>query len=567
LQRIGQETRIDGVVVPDDASRSRVTHRDNVEQARAAWQRHAWGEAYTQLRAADLESPLDAADVERLAIAAYLAGRDEESEELLARAHQSFLDAGAIERSVRCAFWLAYSLLNRREEARGGGWLARAQTLLDDVPDDCVERGYLVLPDALRSAYSGDLETAQDCFSRAADIARSFRDADLAALALSGRGRVLIRMGDVARGTDQMDEAMAAVEAGVVSPWVAGDVYCTVIEGCTETFDVRRAADWTGALSRWCESQPDLVPFRGQCLIRRSEILQLRGAWVQALQEAQQACTRLSEPPRPAVGLAWYQRAELHRLRGEFAEAEAAYRESSRWTRAPRPGLALLRLAQGRVAAATAAIQVLLQTQAERSIRAKVLAAAVEIALAAGDVGAARAAADELSELAQPIDATFLRALSAHATGAVLLAEGNARAALPVLQRAWSHWQELDAPYDAARVRVLVAVACRQLEDRDTADMELAAAREVFRQLGAAPDSARVDALSQRAPPSDASGLTRRELEVLRLVARGDTNRMIAGTLFISEKTVHRHLSNIFRKLGLSSRTAAAAYAFEHQLV
>lgn len=546
-----------------------MTERPGLDLARAAWQRHAWAEAYTRLRAADDEAPLSADDVERLAVAAYLSGREDDWDELLARAHQAFLEDGALERAVRCAFWLAYSLLQRREQARGGGWLARAQTLLTEAHSDCVEQGYLVLPDALRSVYAGDLEGAHERFSYAADVARRFHDADLAALALTGRGRVLIRMGEVARGTDLLDEAMAAVDAGAVSPRVAGDVYCTVIEGCTETFDVRRALDWTGALSRWCDAQPELVPFRGQCLVRRSEILQLHGEFEQALHEAQQACARLSEPPppRPAIGLALYQRAELHRLRGEFDQAEAAYRESSRWTRAPRPGLALLRLAQGQIDAASAAIEVLLEAASEPGLRAKVLAAAVEVALAAGDVSAARAAADELSTLAGRFNAPFLDALTAHSEGAVLLGERDARAALPVLQRAWTLWQELGAAYDAALVRVLTGLACRELDDCDTADMELEAARTVFRQLGAAPDGARVDALLQLASPPDARGLTKRELEVLRLVARGHTNRAIADALYISERTVHRHLSNIFRKLGLSSRSAATAYAFEHELV
>jgi ATP/maltotriose-dependent transcriptional regulator MalT len=341
-----------------------------------------------------------------------------------------------------------------------------------------------------------------------------------------------------------------------------------VIEGCQEIYDLRRAREWTAALGRWCESQPDLVPYRGQCMIRRAELMQLHGAWLDAMDEVRRARERLSQPTvHPAVGAACYQQGELHRLRGEFASAEEAYREASRWTRAPRPGLALLRLAQGDVEAALGAIRRLLDEARERHARPAVLGAAVEIALAANDVAAARAAADELSRIAGELDAPYLRALADHAAGAVLLAEGEPRAALDVLRRAWSAWQELEAPYESARVRVLIGRACRELGDEDAAEMELDAGRCVFQQLGAATDLARVEALSRKAAAGGAGRLTAREVQVLRLVAAGKTNRAIATDLVISEKTVARHLSNIFTKLGISSRAAATAYAYEHELV
>lgn len=395
-----------------------------------------------------------------------------------------------------------------------------------------------------------------------------FRDTDLVAMACHGRGRALIRLGKTAEGVALLDEAMVAVTADEVSPLVAGDIYCSVIEACDEIFDVRRAQEWTSALTHWCASQPDLVPYRGQCLIRRAELMQLHGAWPAAMDEAERACERLSEPlGQAAIGAAFYQRAELLRLRGEFAKAEDAYRQANQHGRRPQPGLSQLRLAQGEVDAAAAAIRRVVEDAKDRRIRSKVLAAYVEIMGAAHDVPAARAAADELSEIAAVLDSVFLRAASAHASGAVLLAEGDARAALDILQQAGTIWHALDAPYEGARTRVLMALASRQLGDDDSADLELEAARQAFKQLGAAPDLARTQDLAQRKAPEASGGLSAREVQVLRLLATGKTNRAIADELFISEKTVARHVSNIFTKLGLSSRAAATAYAFKHHLV
>jgi DNA-binding CsgD family transcriptional regulator len=300
-------------------------------------------------------------------------------------------------------------------------------------------------------------------------------------------------------------------------------------------------------------------------LLHRAEIMQLHGAWAEAASEAKRAGERLAG--RPAVGMAFYQQAELHRLRGAFADAETAYRQADQWGREPQPGLAMLRLAQGQVDAAAVAIRRVVDEASVWVTRSKVLAAFVEIMLAAHDLGAAGAAADELAQIADDLGAPMLHAVSGYATGAVLLGEGDARAALVMLRRAWAAWRELDAPYEAARVRVLIGLASRDLGDRDTATMELDAARSVFWQLGAAPDAARVEALRPTARPKAPMGLTGREAEVLALVATGKTNREIAAALVISEHTVARHVQNILAKLGVSSRTAASAFAFEHDLV
>ena len=541
---------------------------DAVARGRAAFAAKAWVEAHARLSAADREVPLDPSDLERLATAARLTGSDPESADLWARAHQAFLASGNPERAARCAVQLAIRLLLDGEPARSGGWLARARRQLDEGGRDCVEQGYLLLPPAIQASFAGEPEASRATFARAATIGERFGDRDLTMLARHGEGRALIQLGEIERGVALLDEVMVAVTADELSPAIVGDVYCSVIEACHEIYDLRRAQEWTTALARWCASQPDLSPYRGACLIRRAELLQLTGAWPDALGEAERARASLSGPPvHRAVGAAWYRLAELHRLRGEPAAAEEGYREGSRWGRDPHPGLALLRLAQGRVEAAAVAIRRVVAEARDARSRATELAACVEIMLAAGDDSAARAAAEDLSRMAVSQDAPFLGALAAQGMGAVLLAEGQPESALAGLRDAAAAWQELDAPYEAARVRVLIGLAHRALGDEDTAAIELDAARHAFTRLGAAPELQRLDALVSAAGPGGAHRLTTREVQVLGLVATGRTNRAIAEALGISEKTVARHLSNIFTKLGLSSRAAATAYAYQHDLL
>jgi ATP/maltotriose-dependent transcriptional regulator MalT len=543
-----------------------VTTSEACARGREAFGRRAWAEALAELSAADREAPLEPDDLERLATAAYLAGNDDASVGAWERAHHELLRRGEVLPAARCAGWLVFVLMTGGEFARAGGWLARARRLVDDE-GDCAEQGHLLVPEAFQHAYAGDWPSAYALAGQAAAIGDRFADVDLVTLARNVQGRALIAQGKTVEGMTLLDEIMVAVMADEVSEIVAGSVYCSVIEACQEVFDLRRAQQWTAALTHWCDSQPDLVPFSGHCLVHRAEIMQLHGAWPDALEAAQQARERLLQRPQPAVGAAFYQQAELHRLRGEFAQAEAAYQQASRWGREPQPGLARLRLVQGQVDAAAAAIRRVVDAAQDRVARSRLLPAHVEIMLAAGDIDAARAAADELSEIADDLDAPLLRALAAQAQGSVLLLEGDARAALAALRPAWTAWQELEVPYEAARARVLIGLACRQLGDEDSAEMELDAARWIFGRLGAGPDVAHAQSLSGKAAATPASGLTARELEVLRLVATGKTNRVIAADLFVSEKTVARHVSNIFTKLGLSSRAAATAYAYEHDLV
>jgi DNA-binding CsgD family transcriptional regulator len=401
------------------------------------------------------------------------------------------------------------------------------------------------------------------------EVADACGDRDLRALGMLSSGQAALVAGAVRRGMALLDETMVAVAAGEVSPVPAGIVYCAVVDACIEVFDLRRAAEWTEALDRWSGAQPDLVPYRGQCLVHRSQLLQAHGSWPEARTEADRACRWLSRPSHPALGLALYQRAELHRLRGELADAERSYRAASRQGCEPAPGLALLRLAEGRVDAAVAAIRRVIDETRGPLRRPALLAAGVEILLAAGAVDDARSAAGELHELAGEVDAPLLHAVAAFATGSVLLAGDDPVAALGALRDAHERWRELDMPYDAARARVRIGLACRQLGDDDAALLELDAARLVFAQLEARPALAEVTRLTAAAPPSEPrpGGLTGRECEVLRHVAAGETDREIAAALVISEHTVGRHLQNIFRKLGLSSRAAATSFAHEHHLV
>jgi tetratricopeptide (TPR) repeat protein len=470
--------RVTNVGDQHGALRETVSVADVSDRGRDFIGRHAWGDAFAELSAADREGGLGLDDLERLAVAAYLVGADADSDDAWLRAHRECLRLGDVVRAARCAGWLAQGLLLRGEMARAGGWLARAERLLDEVRHDGVGRGYLLLPVALRS-FEEDPAAARATFKRAATIGVRFGDEDLTVYARTGEGRALIRMGETADGVALLDEVMVAVTAGEVSQVFAGLVYCAVIEACQEIFDVRRAREWTAALTSWCEAQPGLVAYRGQCLVYRAEIMLLHGAWGEAANEVNRACERLAG--RPAVGMAFYQRAEVHRLRGEFAEAEEAYRQAVQWGREPQPGLAMLRLAQGQVDTAAVAIRRVADEANVRVTRSQVLAAFVEIILAVGDLGAAGAAAEELAEIADDLGAPLLHAVSGHATGAVLLGEGDARAALVVLRRALAAWRELDAPYEAARTRVLIGLACRELGDRDAAGMELDAARSVFR--------------------------------------------------------------------------------------
>jgi DNA-binding NarL/FixJ family response regulator len=536
---------------------------DREERARDSFARRMWGDAFEPLSAAHHEGQLDAEDLERLAVAAYMVGRDVACEEAWIAAHHAWLRRGEPERAARCAFWQALGLFFRGDLAPAMGWVARGGRLLEESRRDGIDHAWFRMLTALPRLFEGDAEV-HSSFVEAGEIAERFADADASMFANLGRGYALILQGRVAEGMALQDEVMVSVSADEVSPMLAGIAYCQVIMLCQAVFDVRRAREWTEALTRWCDSQPDLVPFRGNCLVHRCEIFQLQGAWAEALESARRACEWLAGPPAwDTLGSAYYQLAEIQRLRGELADAEESYRNASMAGRDPEPGMSLLRLAQGRIDLALPAIRRAVDERQDPIARSRLLPACVEVLLEGEYVGAARAAADELAEIAGQLAAPYPSALAAEASGAVLLAEGDPRAALTTLRAAHRLSRELEAPHQAARVRVLIGVACRELGDGASAELEFEAARSVLEELGARPDLERLARLAGSPRPG---GLSRRESEVLTLVAAGKTNRAIATELFISEKTVARHVSNIFTKLALSSRAEATAYAFKHGL-
>jgi DNA-binding NarL/FixJ family response regulator len=532
---------------------------DLADRGREAFAQRRWAEACEQFRAA---AALDADDLERFATAAFLVGNDDESNELWARAHRSHLENQDPERAALAAGWLAFGYVNAGDMAQAGGWMATLLRVLGDEPPPCAAIALLATFEGLQRMFGGDPEGALPMFIEAAKIADQCRDVSIATLCRLGQGQSLVMLGQVDSGVALHDEVMVACTSGAVTPLITGVAYCAVIDSCRERFDIRRAQEWTDVLVRWCDSQPDLVPYRGQCLVHHAQVIQEQGAWKEALAQAHVALDVLSQRPGPAIGVALYALGDLHRLRGSFADSEDSYVRANDVGRSPHPGFALLRLAQGAKDAAVTAIRNAFAEASHEIPRSALLFASVEIELAAGSIDTARANASELADIARSFDVPYLRAQAAHAAGAVALADGDARAALTALREAFDVWRDLALPYERARTRLVMAQAHRALGNEEAATMEVDAARRAFADLGARPDLEALGGVAKRDEK-----LTTRELEVLRLVASGKTNRAVAFELVLSEKTVARHVANIFTKIGVTSRAAATAYAYEHDLV
>jgi len=532
-------------------------------RAREAYDRGEWLAAYSGMSdiAAD---ELKADDFVRLATAAYLLGRRNDCVQALQRAYQINLDAGAKLAAIRSAFWLALVLLTSGETAIGGGWVARSERLLAEVDGDVVERGYVLIHAMYRRIFAEEFAPAFELANEITDYGRRFRDPDLIAMGLCAQGRLLLYGGRVPDGLALLDEAMVGVAAGEVSTIFAGNVYCTMIEGCQEIADFDRAARWTAALTTWCEQQPGLVPFTGQCAVHRGQIMRAHGAFEEALTELELAVQRyLADQTPGAAGLAMAERGDVLCILGNLSAAREAYERAIAFGHEPQPGLSLLWLAQGRTEAAVSAIRRLLGEVGDPVHRSLLLPAAVEVLLAAGQPDEAAATAAELQSVAASFGCPPLRARASHAAAMVALETDDPATALQLLRQALTVWKQLGWRYENARCRLQLGRALRALGDDESAATELAAARDSFAELGAAPAQRAVAALMSCTYPS---GLTAREVEVLRLVAAGNTNPEIAAQLFLSDKTVARHLSNIFAKLDVTSRTAAAAYAYEHHI-
>ncbi len=546
-------------------------------RAREHYASRAWADARDGLARAAEHEPLSRADLWLLAWCAGLSGREPLQLAALEQIYQadSESDSDDALQAARAAFWLAFRLGVMGEASRASGWQVRAERLVARVGRDCVEQGYLLLNEVRAHVMAGDYSAAYETAMKAEQTGARFGDADLCVFARSMQGRVLIRQGQLEAGLKLLDEVMLAVTTGDLSPVLTGLMYCTAVDSCQSVYAIDRAREWTAALGRWCDAQPQLVTFTGACLVSRADVMQMSGRWLEAMAEVDQAeqCYLQSIDPR-AVGEAHYRRAEIQRLRGDLAAAEESYRQASQRGRDAQPGLALLRLAQGRADTAVNALRRAAGDASDPFQRAKLWPALIEALLRTNATAEARAASIELDAVARSFGSDLLHALAAHARGAVELAEGNARAAAATLGTAFRGLQAVGAPYLAAKARVALACACQALGDEDGAELEAEAARAIFCALGAVLDLAAIDAFtaaSATAAPGTAApgtgGLTARELEVLRLVASGKTNKIIARELCLAEKTVDRHLSNILAKLDVPSRAGATAYAYQHKLL
>ena len=524
----------------------------------------SWAESYDVLRVRD-PSELTPREHEQLADAAWWLSKPGESIAARQRAYAGSASAGDAEHAMWMAGRLSIEHFMRGDPAVGAGWLMKAQHLAADTPEG-VGHGLLLIVEATVARFSGDVPRALELAGEAAELGRRLGDPDLSAMATHMLGVLLVAAGDVARGVALLDEAMTSVVAGQLSPYFTGIVYCSVIGTCLEIADVRRADQWSEAARAWCETLPPESPFPGMCRVNRAEVAKLRGAWPEAEAEATRASVELMEFDPMGAAQAFYETGEIRRRIGNLTGAEECFARAREIGFDPQPGLSLLRATNGNTDAALAGLRLAATTITESRLRrARVLGALVDVALSIGDLDGASEAADLLATLAADSDAPILETTATTAAGALLLARGEAPAAVDRLRDACASWRDLRLPYEGARARVLYGLALRSAGDEDDAILELRSAVAAFDRLGATPDRDEAARLLPGASPLP-RGLTPREAEVLRLVAAGKSNRDIAADLVISEHTVARHLQNMFAKLGVSSRSAATAFAFEHDL-
>ncbi|GAA1767648.1 LuxR family transcriptional regulator [Agromyces humatus] len=540
-----------------------MTSSSALDAGRAAAADRRWADAYERLAGVDATGGLGASDLELLGTVALLRGEPPASVDALSRAYEAHLADDDAVGAVRTAGWLALNLIELGDFTRSVAWGARAMRLASAMAEPGSLAGFARLAPAVAQLGSGNPVEARQAFEEVIAIAERHGDGELASFASLGLGKSLIELGAIADGFGCFDRAMTAIAAGEIAPVPTGVMSCAMISDAVMAFDVARATEWLSVLDRWCREQPELITFSGQRHALEAGLLLLRGAWAEAATAAEHALSRFRAGDYRAVYGAPYQLAELARLRGAFHTAEESYRRAGESGWEPQPGLALLHLTLGRTSVAQDEIRRTV-AGADPFTRRFLLPAVIEIEVASGDAEAARRAVDELHEASRSTPTALLAATVAAAEARVLLAEGDPSGSLVAARAAVDAWEGLGARYERARSRVSAARALLELGDRDAALVQLRGAREVFVALGANPALAELDDL---VGDRRAGVLTPREVEVLRLVSTGLTNRAIGERLSLSEKTVARHVSNIFGKLSLSTRAAATAYAYENGLV
>jgi ATP/maltotriose-dependent transcriptional regulator MalT len=542
--------------------------QDTLTRARDALGRNDWEGCFALVQDDGLAEPAAEADrLDLLAEAAWWLGRLDECIDARERAYRAFEQLGDHRRAGQCAVWLYEHHCQRARPAIASGWLQRARRALEGDPE-CVEHGALLLREAELAHGDGRLDEAAEFAERALVLGRELGSPDVEAEALQTIGRVLVDAGRIEPGLAHLDEAMLLAVEGRLGPYSTGKVYCSLISACEDVGDLRRAAEWTDATTKWAQQHP-LAIFPGICRIHRALVLERQGALVDAEREATQACAELLVSHLPNAAAAFAEVGDIRRRLGDFDRAEEAFARAEELTGAACAGTALLRLAQGRVeAAARIMTECMSEQSSNRLARARLLPAAAQIAVAAGDLAGADASVRDLESTAEAFDIPMLHAMASLARGRVQLAEHEAAMACTTLRDALRRWQELEVPYEVATTRTVLGQALRDAGDEDAAQESFAVARALFAQIGAHLDASGVDgAGTVDEPPRLPGGLTAREVEVLRLIAEGMSNKEIAAALYLSVKTVSRHLSNIFTKIGVSSRAAATAFAFEHDLM
>jgi DNA-binding CsgD family transcriptional regulator len=534
---------------------------DALAAARDALARHDWDRAYEATAAALGAPTLEAERLDMRAEAAWWLGRLDECIAAREDAYRLFDEAGEHRRAGRCAVALWEHHVMRIRPAVAGGWLRRARRSLEG-DEHCIEYGGLILREAEVAHGGGELDRAAALTAEAVQLGRSLRSADLEAEALQARGRVLIDQGDINDGLGHLDEAMLFAVEGRLSSYSTGKVYCSLISACEQVGDLDRAAEWTEATMNWAQQHPFAI-FPGICRVHRAVVLKQRGSLAEAEREAAQACEELRGSHIGNSAAAYAEVGDIRRRLGELERAEQAFDKALELQGRPCAALSLLRLAQGRIDTAMSIIEGCLRGTSNALARADVLPIYVHVAVAAGDLDGAAEALAELEEIAARFGMPILRTSALATKGRLELAR-NDPAACSTLQAALEGWQALDVPYEVATVRTLLGQALRERGDEAAAAESFAEAARLFDHIGARLDARAATGDTRSALPA---GLTEREVEVLRLVAAGLTNNDIATQLYLSVKTVSRHLSNIFTKIGVTSRAGATAFAFEHGLV